>query len=81
MATWANIFAWREPLAGPIAFARLRQGGTAAFCKEMVNERGVLLVPATVFDFGDNHLRFGLGRRNFPDGLAVLETHLAATRV
>ena len=81
MATWANVFAWREPLAGPIAFARLRQGGAAAFCKEMVNERGVLLVPATVFDFGDNHLRFGLGRRNFPDGLAVLETHLAATRV
>lgn len=32
----------------------------------------------TVFDFGDSHLRFGLGRRNFPDGLAVLEKYLAA---
>ncbi len=78
MTTRTNLFAWREPLAGPIAFARLRQGSAASFCEKLVHECGVLLVPATVFDFGDSHLRFGLGRRNFPDGLAVLEKYLAA---
>lgn len=72
MAARSNLFDWREPLAGPIAFARLRRGSAAAFCERLVNERGVLLVPSTVFDFGDSHLRFGLGRRNFPEGLAQL---------
>jgi aspartate/methionine/tyrosine aminotransferase len=75
MATRTETFSWREPLAGPIAFARLRHGSAAAFCEALVNEKGVLLVPATVFDFGDQHLRFGLGRRNFPDGLARLNEY------
>jgi aspartate/methionine/tyrosine aminotransferase len=78
MTIRSDIFAWREPLAGPIAFARLRRGSAASFCEKLVHESGVLLVPATVFDFGDSHLRFGLGRRNFPDGLAVLKEYLAA---
>lgn len=76
MAAHADWFAWREPLAGPIAFARLRQGSSAAFCEQLVREPGVLLVPAPIFDFGDSHLRFGLGRRNFPEGLAVLAAYL-----
>lgn len=72
MAARSDLFVWREPLAGPIAFARLRHGSAATFCERLVNERGVLLVPSTVFDFGDSHLRFGMGRRNFPEGLAQL---------
>jgi aspartate/methionine/tyrosine aminotransferase len=78
MATRSELFGWHEPLAGPIAFARLRQGNAAAFCERLVNEQGVLLVPSTVFDFGDSHLRFGLGRCNFPEGLAQLESYIAA---
>lgn len=76
MARWSDLFAWREPLAGPIAFARLKSGRASAFCQEVVQERGVLLVPASVFDFGDSHLRFGLGRRNFSEGLSVLDGYL-----
>lgn len=70
-------FSWREPLAGPIAFARLHRESAAAFCHTTVRGCGVLLAPATVFDFGDQHVRFGLGRRNFGEGLAVLEEYLA----
>lgn len=77
MAEWADRFAWRAPLAGPIAFVRLRQDGAAAFCQAAVREAGVLLVPAALFDFGDSHLRFGLGRRNFGEGLAALGEYLA----
>jgi aspartate/methionine/tyrosine aminotransferase len=76
METRANLFDWREPLAGPIAFARLRQGQAADFCERVVREAGVMLVPATTFDFGDSHIRFGLGRRNFAEGLGVLEGYL-----
>jgi aspartate/methionine/tyrosine aminotransferase len=75
MAARSDLFAWREPLAGPVAFARLRHGSAAAFCERLLNEQGVLLVPSTIFDFGDSHLRFGLGRRNFPEGLAQLAAY------
>jgi aspartate/methionine/tyrosine aminotransferase len=76
MARWPDVFAWRPPLAGPIAFVRLRQGSAAGFCETVVQGCGVLLVPSTMFDFGDQHMRWGFGRRNFPEGLAVLEGFL-----
>jgi aspartate/methionine/tyrosine aminotransferase len=72
------VFAWRDPLAGPVAFVRLRNGAAAVFCERMVDLGGVLLVPSTLFDFGDDHTRWGLGRRNFPAGLAALEAILAS---
>lgn len=71
-----DIFDWRTPLAGPIAFARLKQGSAQAFSEETVRACGVLLAPSTNFDFGDSHLRFGLGRQNFAEGLGVLQRYL-----
>ncbi len=71
-----DVFAWHEPMAGPIAFVRLRTGSAVTFCEEVVLESGVLLVPSTLFDFGDRHLRWGLGRLNFREGLSVLDKHL-----
>ena len=70
-----NVFAWREPVAGPIAFARLQQDDSPTFCDAVVRGCGVLLAPSTVFDFGDQHVRFGLGRQNFGEGLAVLREY------
>jgi aspartate/methionine/tyrosine aminotransferase len=81
MARWADIFAWREPLAGPIAFVRLHEDGAAAFCQAAVRQSGVLLVPSTLFDFGDSHIRWGLGRRDFQNGLSVLNAYLADARL
>jgi aspartate/methionine/tyrosine aminotransferase len=81
MTRWADVFAWREPLAGPIAFVRLHEEGAAAFCQAAVRQSGVLLAPSTLFDFGDSHIRWGLGRRNFRKGLSVLNTYLADARL
>ena len=76
----AEQFAWRAPLAGPVAFPRLREGSAAAFCRAALEKAGVLLAPATLFDFGDAHCRWGLGRRTFAAGLAALEAYLARER-
>lgn len=76
MQRWMQLFAWRAPSAGPIAFVRWHQGSALAFCTELTQGCGVLLVPSTVFDFGDQHLRWGFGRRNFGQGLAVLDAYL-----
>jgi aspartate/methionine/tyrosine aminotransferase len=75
-----DVFAWREPQAGPVAFVRLRQGSAQEFARRARSEKGVLLVPSDLFDSGDSHLRFGLGRADFLQGLASLESFLASMR-
>jgi aspartate/methionine/tyrosine aminotransferase len=77
VARHPDRFVWRTPLAGSVAFARLVGGGAAAFSEKAVSEAGVMIVPSTVFNFGDDHLRVGLGRRGFADAVTALETWLA----
>jgi aspartate/methionine/tyrosine aminotransferase len=77
MARWTDVFTWNEPLAASVAFALLRQGSATAFCEEVVRGSGVLLVPSTLFDFGDRHTRWGLGRLDFPQGLTALDEYLS----
>ena len=36
-----------------------------------------MILPGDVFDFGGNHFRIGLGRRNFGEALGVLAGYLA----
>ncbi len=73
---WAGRFAWRQPVAGSVAFARLLGEPADRFCARLVQEAGVLLVPSTLFDFGNSHLRWGLGRKGFDAGLEALEDTL-----
>jgi aspartate/methionine/tyrosine aminotransferase len=72
----AERFAWVRPQAGPIAFPRLLQGKANHFCHELVTQAGVLLLPGTVYDDTGNHFRIGFGRRNLPEALERMETHL-----
>ncbi len=73
---WPAVFQWNPPRAGSIAFPRVRDGSAEEFSQRVLADQGVLLLPGPVFRFGDHHLRFGLGRANFPEGLARLEQYL-----
>ena len=70
-------FAWRAPLAGAIAFLRFHPGDALAFCERLAGDGGVMLLPSSVFEWGDAHVRFGFGRRSFPEALAALESYLS----
>ena len=35
-----------------------------------------MLLPSTVYEWGDSHIRFGFGRTSFPDALESLEQYL-----
>ena len=60
------------PRAGCTALARLpADESAAALCDAAFREASVLLLPSTVFDMGDRHVRLGLGRRSFPAALAA----------
>ena len=74
----AGHFRWQPPLGGTTTYPELRRGGAEALCERLVRDHGLLLVPSTLFDDGDAHLRVGYGRANFPEALAVLDRALTA---
>ncbi|PKN47483.1 MAG: aminotransferase, partial [Deltaproteobacteria bacterium HGW-Deltaproteobacteria-17] len=77
-ADHADRFAWTRPVAGPIAFPRLRGGPDAdAFCADLVDRAGVMLLPGSLYgpEYADS-FRLGFGRRNLPEALSRLESHL-----
>ena len=72
----ADLFRWHQPKAGPIAFPKFLGGDVAAFCRDLVEQAGVLLVPGSCYSKGDDHFRVGFGRRNLPECLDRLENYL-----
>jgi aspartate/methionine/tyrosine aminotransferase len=69
-------FAWQRPQAGSIGFPQLIGEDVNNFCKDLVENTGVLLLPGTLYDDQGNHFRIGFGRKNFPDALVRLEEFL-----
>lgn len=70
----ADLFEWTPPNASTIGFARFKaQQDVQSFCEQLVAQSGVLLLPGTVYD-EPRHVRFGYGRRNMPEALAVFES-------
>lgn len=75
-ARHSNVWRWRRPRAGTTAFPRYLRGDTDALCAELVERAGVLLLPSSVFDAGNERVRIGYGRRNLPDALAIVERYI-----
>ena len=86
-----DVIRWIPPQAGTVCFPRLLEGGAsqgpgsgahgaAAFCERVLRDTGVLLLPSTVYGYGDSHFRLGLGRADFAAGLEALERYLAENR-
>ena len=77
-AARGDLFSWVPPAAGPVTFPTLLSDtGVEAFCQDVLEQSGVLLVPGTVFDPESHEVRFGFGRRSFPDALTRLEAYLS----
>jgi len=76
-AEHADLFEWMRPRAGTIAFPRFKgKEGAYAFCQRLVKEAEIMLLPSTVYDYDDRHVRVGFGRENLPDGLGKLDEYL-----
>lgn len=70
-----GLFSWNKPNAGSIALPRLlTKEKTSQFCHEIIEKRGVVLLPSSVYDYGENHFRIGFGRRDMPEALNLIET-------
>ncbi|MEO8850808.1 MAG: hypothetical protein ABI360_03660, partial [Allobranchiibius sp.] len=77
-----ELFDWAHPGAGCVAFPRyLGPDGVETFCRELVEQAGVLLLPASVYcsDVGQvpaDRFRIGVGRSNPEPALAAFEQYL-----
>lgn len=71
-----GLFEFSQPLSGSTAFARLlREESTLQFSERLVEQAGIMTLPAEMFEYGSHHIRIGLGRKNFGDALAALSDY------
>ncbi len=76
-AAHQDIFNWQPPKAGSIAFPSLKiDQGVEAFCIDLVEKQGVLLLPGNQYDFGNKNFRIGFGRKNMPEALERLKAYI-----
>lgn len=73
----ADYFSWVKPVAGTITFAEyLGEESIAELGEKLVQEKGVMIVPASVYDYEGNYFRLGFGRENMHDALNLLQEYI-----
>ena len=73
-----DLFVWLPPGAGSVAFPRLRgDRQSGRFCRDVLEQKDVMILPGEVFDYAGNHFRVGLGRTSFRAALAQVEAYIA----
>jgi aspartate/methionine/tyrosine aminotransferase len=86
-AAHADLFAWERPQAGCVCFPRYRGAdGVEAFCHDLVEQAGVVLLPASIYasELGDvpaDRFRIGVGRADPEPALEALGAFLSQRAV
>jgi aspartate/methionine/tyrosine aminotransferase len=77
LTKYSQLFKWTEPKAGTIGFINiLFSDDVEGFCLDLIEKKGVLLLPSTTYNYGTQHFRIGYGRKNFPEALSLLEEYV-----
>ncbi len=85
-ARFPDLFEWQRPDGSCMGFPRYKGAdGVESFCRELVEESGVLFLPSTIYssELGPtptDRFRLGYGRKGLDEGLAALEAHLMRNR-
>jgi aspartate/methionine/tyrosine aminotransferase len=67
-------FNWLKPSAGTVAFVQTKfETNIEDFCSNLIKEKGVLLMPGTMFDYGHHYFRIGFGKKTLPEALTLFE--------
>lgn len=75
-ARHADHFTWRRPQAGSVALVGVSAPSATAYCRQLIVDAGVLLLPGPYLGYDDKHVRFGFGRRDFRRNLQQFEAYL-----
>lgn len=81
-ARYPHLFEWQHPQASCMAYPRYNGAdGVEHFTQQLVEQHGVLLLPASVYassvgDTPSERFRISLGRRGLEEGLLAFEAYL-----
>jgi len=81
-ASYPDLFDWQLPDGSCMAFPRYKGlEGVGQFCRNLVEESGILLLPCTIYSSElsvtpTDRFRLGFGRKGLDEGLAVLDAHI-----
>jgi len=77
MEEYYELFSWVRPQGGCTGFVKYHAPESVEdFCQRLLQATGVLLLPASVYDYPSNHFRIGFGRRNMGQALEKLSEFL-----
>jgi aspartate/methionine/tyrosine aminotransferase len=72
-----NLFTWIESKGSSVAFPLLTERLSADdFCKKLIDQKSILLLSGSIFNYPGNHFRIGLGRKSFKAAIEELESFL-----
>ncbi len=67
---YRHLFEWVRPQGGCVGFVKYnRPESIDSFCERLIAKKGVLLIPASIYNYPSNHFRIGFGRKNMKDCL------------
>ena len=81
-----DLFDWRRPDGSCMAFPRYKgPEGVEEFCRSLVEDSGVLLLPSTIYSSElsptpTDRFRLGFGRTGLDEGLSALDAHVMRNR-
>lgn len=85
-AEFEHLFDWYTPDGGCVCFPRYKGAdGVENFTRDLVEQAGVLLLPASLYrsDLNptpDDRFRIGFGRANIDEGIAAMRSYLLRNR-
>jgi aspartate/methionine/tyrosine aminotransferase len=72
-----DLFTWIESKGSSVAFPLLNERIPADdFCKKLIDQKSIMLLPGSIFNYPGNHFRVGLGRKNSKEILGELDSFL-----
>ena len=76
-----RLFTNYRPQCGPVAFHELHVDEPMDdFCEKLVQKAGVLLLPASTYEYDGPYFRMGYGRGSFAENLGIFERYLVEQR-
>ena len=85
-AEFDHLFDWYTPNGGCVCYPRYRGAdGVETFARDLVEQAGVLLLPASLYHSDLNptpndRFRIGFGRANIEEGIAAMRSYLLRNR-
>jgi aspartate/methionine/tyrosine aminotransferase len=73
-----DTLSWTPPRAGTIGLIELSEGDADTLAREVADREGVMILPASVFDWPANAFRVGYARAGMPEALDRFERFIAS---